>query len=312
MRKAFVKALCEVAEKDPRVLLLTADLGYMALEPFAEKFPARYFNVGVSEQNMVGMATGLAEAGWRPFVYSIAPFAVLRAYEFIRNGPVYHHLPVRIVGMGGGLEYGNDGHSHYCLEDLAVMRAQRDIAIIAPADGAQTLTAMHATAHLNCPIYYRLGKNDLLEVPGLGGRFELGRVQTVHEGNDFLVLAVGSVASEAAQAVTDLAASGVHGTLGIVASVEPAPLADLCGMLSRFRTVHTLEAHYPSGGLGSLVAEVIAENGLDCRLVRHAVFMRPDGLTGGQPYLYERFGISSAALTRSIRERMAAPAKGDD
>ena len=119
MRAAFAKTLTELAGRDPRILLLTGDLGYMALEPFSEKYPDRFFNVGVAEQNMVGLATGLAEAGFIPFVYSIVPFAVLRPYEFIRNGPIQHQLPVRIVGVGGGMDYGNNGLSHYGLEDVA-------------------------------------------------------------------------------------------------------------------------------------------------------------------------------------------------
>src|ERR687884_1315702 len=105
MRKAFVQALVELAAQDSRILLLTGDLGYMALEPFAERFPGRFFNVGVAEQNLVGLATGLAEAGFVPFLYSIAPFASLRPYEFLRNGPVLHRLPVRVVGVGGGFDY---------------------------------------------------------------------------------------------------------------------------------------------------------------------------------------------------------------
>src|SRR5256712_11111775 len=127
MRRAFVNTLVELAERDPRILLLTGDLGYVALEPFAERFPDRFFNVGVAEQNMVGLATGLAEAGFTPFVYSIATFASMRPYEFIRNGPVLHELPVRIVGMGGGLDYGPNGMTHYALEDVALMRAQPEL-----------------------------------------------------------------------------------------------------------------------------------------------------------------------------------------
>src|SRR6516165_4613432 len=124
MRGSFVQTLTELAARDPRILLLTGDLGYMALEPFADKYPQRFFNVGVAEQNMVGLATGLAEAGFIPFVYSIVPFAALRPYEFIRNGPIQHQLPVRIVGVGAGREYGSNGLSHYGLEDIAVMRTQ--------------------------------------------------------------------------------------------------------------------------------------------------------------------------------------------
>ncbi|HMV46813.1 MAG TPA: 1-deoxy-D-xylulose-5-phosphate synthase, partial [Blastocatellia bacterium] len=145
MRAAFTETIVELAERDPRILLLTGDLGYCALEPFAEKFPDRFFNCGVAEQNMVGVATGLAEAGYIPFVYSIATFASLRTYEFIRNGPILHHLPVRIVGVGGGFEYGTAGPTHYGLEDAGVMRLQPGLTVISPADHQQTRTAMLAT-----------------------------------------------------------------------------------------------------------------------------------------------------------------------
>ena len=122
MRGAFVRTLMDLAEQDPRVVLMTADLGYALMEPFAEKFPSRFINVGVAEQNMIGLSTGMAEAGFIPFVYSIAPFAALRPYEFIRNGPILHQLPMRIVGVGGGFEYGNAGVTHHALEDVGVMR----------------------------------------------------------------------------------------------------------------------------------------------------------------------------------------------
>ena len=137
MRGTFITGLVDLAAADERIVLLTGDLGYTVIEPFADRFPERFFNVGVAEQNMIGVATGLAEAGFIPFAYSIATFASLRAYEFIRNGPVAHHLPVRIVGVGGGFEYGSAGFTHHALEDLAVMRVLPEMTVIAPADARQ-------------------------------------------------------------------------------------------------------------------------------------------------------------------------------
>src|SRR5499426_12070 len=167
MRKAFTRTLVELAEADSRIMLLTGDLGYLALEPFIERFPGRFLNAGVAEQNMVGVATGLAEAGFLPFVYSIVTFATLRPYEFIRNGPVLHRLPVRIVGVGGGFEYGPQGTTHHGLEDVAVMRVQPGMTVIAPADHEQLATALRATWNLPGPVYYRIGKDDKTIVSGL-------------------------------------------------------------------------------------------------------------------------------------------------
>jgi transketolase len=302
MRKAFVETLTELAARDPRILLLTADLGYMALEPFAEAYPGRFFNVGVAEQNMVGLATGLAEAGFIPFVYSINPFAVLRPYEFIRNGPIQHRLPVRIVGVGGGLEYGTNGLSHYGLEDVAVMRAQPGMTVIAPADARQTRRAVAASWSLPGPIFYRLGKDDKATVPGLEGRFELGKVQRLREGSDLLMIAMGSVATEAAAAAEALAARGVSCSLVIVAHVSPAPVDELGELLARHRIAVTVEAHYRVGGVGSLVAEVIAERGLGCRLVRCGIASLKDGITGSQRYLQDLYGLSAAKLVETAME----------
>ena len=128
MRPTFIRTLAEIAGRDDRVMLLTAELGHTVLEEFAARFPKRFFSVGVAEQNMLGLATGLAEAGFIPFVYSIATFATLRPYEFIRNGPILHQLPVRIVGVGGGFEYGTAGATHYAVEDVGILRLQPGIA----------------------------------------------------------------------------------------------------------------------------------------------------------------------------------------
>jgi len=299
MRTAFVKTITALAEDDPRIVLMTGDLGFMALEPFIEKFPERFFNVGVAEQNMVGLATGLAEAGYRPYVYSIVTFATLRAYEFIRNGPVLHHLPVRIIGIGGGVEYGHAGPTHHGLEDVAVMRVQPGLAVIAPADALQTQTAFQVTKDLPGPIYYRLGKNDKLVIPGLEGRFELERLQVIREGSDLLFIAMGAITSEVAAAAELLASQGVSCTVAVVASVSPAPVSDLVALLSQFPQAITVEAHYLTGGLGSLVAEVIADHGLRCRLVRTGIRQMSDSDNGSQQYIEKINQISAEGLVQT-------------
>jgi transketolase len=306
MRGAFTRTLLELAEQDPRILLLTGDLGYTVLEPFAERCPDRFFNVGVAEQNMVGLATGLAEAGLIPFCYSIATFISLRAYEFIRNGPILQRLPVRIVGVGGGFEYGTAGATHHALEDVGVMRLQPGLTVIAPADYEQTRTAVLATWARPGPIYYRLGKDDKTTVPGLGGRFELGRAQLIRDGTDLMIITMGSVASEAASAAAALADQGISCTVGVVASVNPAPVDDLAALLARFPLVLTVEAHYVTGAVGSLVSEVVAERGLGCRVVRCGVRVTPDGLSGSQGYLHQMHGLSSNAIVRTALHHLQA------
>jgi transketolase len=299
MRKAFITAIIELAQQDQRIMLITGDLGFMLLEPFVGKFPERFINIGVAEQNMIGIATGLAEAGMIPYVYSITPFAVLRPYEFIRNGPIYHQLPVRIVGTGGGFEYSHDGISHFGIEDIGVLRVQPGISIFAPADYQQASTIIKRTWNIAGPIYYRLGKDEKTVIPGLEGEFEIGQSQLIGSGQDLLIIALGSIASEAALAVETLALQGISCTLMVVSSVNPPPLGTLIQTLPRFRQVMTVEAHYINGGLGSLISEVVAEGNFGCRVVRCGIKTMPDGHTGSQKYLYEHFGISREALVRT-------------
>jgi transketolase len=300
MRGAFIRALTELAAHDPRVLLLTGDLGYTVIEPFAERFPTRFFNVGVAEQNMIGLATGLAEAGFTPFTYSIATFATLRPYEFIRNGPVLQQLPVRIVGVGGGLEYGSAGPTHHAVEDVGLMRLQAGLTVVCPADHRQAVTALSVTRDLAGPVYYRLGKDDRTTVPGLEGRFELARVEQVRGGSDLAIVAMGSVASEAAIAAERLAELGIQSALLVVAGLYPSPADHLAELLAPFPIALTVEAHSTIGGVGSLVAEVIAERRLNCRLVRRGISTILDGVSGGEPYLLDEHGLSSDALVATV------------
>ncbi len=304
MRRSFVHTLIELADRDPRVVLLTGDLGFMVFEPFIERFPDRFFNVGVAEQNMVGVATGLADAGFVPFVYSIATFASMRAYEFIRNGPLLHQLPVRVVGVGGGFEYGTAGPSHHGIEDVAVMRALPGMTVIAPADHAQAVAAIRACWDLPGPVYLRLGKDDHVLVPNLDGRFRLGRAEVVRHGGDVAMVAMGAVSAEVAVSAADLSENGIEATVVVVASVSPPPVEDLVRILDGFATVITVEGHSVVGGLGSLVSEVVAERGLGCRVIRRGVRCFGDGRGGGHAYLDNRHGLSRRALVRTAREAL--------
>ena len=293
MRRSFSSTLAEIAATDDRIVLLTGDLGYMALEPFAETFPDRFVNVGVAEQNMVAMATGLAEAGFIPYCYSIGTFASLRAYEMIRNGPIAQRLPVRIVGVGGGFEYGHNGVSHYPIEDVGLMRIQPGIAVITPADHRQARAAVLSTWDLPGPVYYRLGKDDHTVVEGLEGRFALGKVEVVRTGSEVVLLAMGAAALDAVDAATRLEADGIAASVAVVGALNPAPIDDLRAILSRHSLAVSVEAHYVNGALGSLAAEVIAEAGLNCRLVRCGVEQTPDGRSGSQTYLHALHGIGA-------------------
>jgi len=303
VRNAFVEALTELAERDPRVVLLTGDLGFTVLEPFAERFPDRFYNVGVAEQNMIGVATGLAEAGLIPFAYSIATFASMRGYEFIRNGPVLHELPVRIVGVGGGLDYGHNGATHYALEDIGVLRLQPDLAVIVPADRDHARNALAQTYEHPGPVYYRVAKGGA-PIVGLDGRFELGRLEVLRAGRDVALIAVGPIVGEAISAAEQLASNGIDAGVSLVSSFNPAPEDELAELLSGVDLAVTVESHYATGGLGTVVAEVIAGGGLATRLLRCGIRGLPRGLTGSQAFLEDQHGISAARIVETAKAAM--------
>lgn len=311
MRQAFIKTLIGLAERDPRIMLLTADMGYLIVETFAERFPTRFVNVGVAEQNMIGVATGLAEAGFIPFVYSIAPFAVLRPFEFIRNGPVYHDLPVRIIGVGQGVEYGLNGHTHFGLEDVGVLRTQPGLTIIAPADDAQAVNALQKTWDAPKPVYYRLSKESS-NLPALNGRFELAQAQQIRPGADALIISSGAITGTALRAADLLETQGIRVGVLVIASIAPPPTADLVSALDAYSQVFTLEAHYVTGGVGSLVAEVIAEHGLNVRLTRLGFESIIHPPLGSAAYLEAANNLSPEQIALRISQTVNLPQRHRD
>ena len=296
MRSAFAPTLLDLAASDERIVLLTGDLGFAVLEPFAERFPDRFFNVGVAEQNMVGVATGLAEAGYTPYVYSIATFASMRGYEFVRNGPILHELPVRVVGVGGGMDYGHNGVTHYALEDAGIMRVQPGIAVVAPGRSASRRaprcrrsrrcpapsTCASARSRPPCPVSTAASRS--------GAPSGSARAATSRSSRSAGWPRPPSRPPRCSRA------DGIDASVLVVSSLNPAPTEDLAEALADVPLALSAEAHYVNGALGSLVAETIAERGLGCRLVRAGLRATPIGATGSRPHLYERHGLSPAQL----------------
>jgi len=306
LRRAFIQSLCRLAARDPRIVLLTGDLGFLALEPFRQQFPDRFLNAGVAEQNMIGLATGLAEGGFIPYTYSIATFASLRPLEFIRNGPVLHNLPVRMAGMGAGFEYGHAGASHYGTEDIAVLRTLPGLTVVIPADPAQTVTAMDRTSQLPGPVYYSLGKDDHAALPELGGRFELGRAQVIRRCGEIAIISMGAVSGEAIAAADELAGRGIEAAVAVVSNFNPDPSDDLAELLAGCSHAVTVEAQTVSGGLGACVATIIATEGLACRLRALAVRTPPDGTSGSPRERWRKHGLDCTSIVSTVLEMAGA------
>lgn len=226
MRQAFVEALCERAAADPNVWLLTGDLGYGVLDPFRHRFGHRFVNVGVAEQNMAGLAAGLAMTGKRVFAYSIATFATIRCLEQWRNDVAYHNLDVTVVGVGAGFAYGAHGFTHHAIDDLPAMSLLPGFSLLTPAD---PIEAAELTRQARGPSYLRLGKGDepalLSERP-----VEVGRPRLCRSGKDGTFLAIGSTAHACLEATHALAQEGLNVGMATLPSIRPLEVASLNGL----------------------------------------------------------------------------------
>ena len=296
MRDAFVDALIETAEADKRIWLLTGDLGFRVLETFAEKFSDRFVNAGVAEQNMIGVAAGIAMAGNIPYVYSLGNFPVMRCLEQIRNDVCYHDLPVRIVALGGGLTYGSLGYTHHSVEDLAVMTSMPGLQVIAPGDPFEARAATRALAAIPGPAYLRLGRAGETYVHSAPPEFIVGQAITVRDGMDCSIIATGAALAIAAAAADLMVEKGISVRLISMHTISPLDVSAI-QYAAATKTVVTVEEHGP-GGLASAVAEV---------LVGKEVCFRPMRLQAGaqmvtdtQSGLRARENLTPEAIVKNL------------
>ena len=286
-----MRRCANLAEKDERIWLLTGDLGYSVLERFVTRFPGRYVNMGVAEQNMTGVAAGLALEGKIVFTYSIANFPVMRCLEQIRNDVCYHGLNVKIVAVGGGLAYGAAGYSHHAVEDLAVMRAMPNMVVVAPGDPMEARLATQALVARSGPGYLRLGKGGEPSVHKAAFNFQLGKIITIREGHDATLISTGGLLDMVVRAAEQLAQQGVSAAVLSMPTLQPLDVDAVKKFAVQTRRIVTVEEH-GAGGLGSAVAEVLAGNNITCHLstvrLQHELF----AVMGSQAELRAAHGLS--------------------
>ena len=301
MRSKFNDTLLEIARKDDRIFMILADIGYGEIEPFAQAFPDRFFNVGVAEQNMVGIAAGLALSGKKVFVYSIANFPIFRCLEQIRNDVCYHHLDVTVVTVGGGFAYGQCGASHHGVQDIAVMRALPHMLVVAPADPVETALAVRAIHQEGGPSFLRLQRAGDPVVHAEKPDFTLGKAIKLRSGKDVTLIGTGGILPNVLQAADILAEKGISASVLSMHTIKPIDRETIIAEAQKTKAFVTIEEHSIIGGLGSAVAEVLAEVKADTPLFKrlgiddefcHAV--------GGQEYLREKTGLSPDGIAHSV------------
>jgi transketolase len=302
MRNEFVRTLTELAREDPRVVLITGDLGFGVLTDFAKQFPAQYVNAGVAEQNMTGLAAGMALDGKIVFTYSIANFPTLRPLEQIRNDACYHSANVKIVAVGGGFSYGGLGFSHHATEDLAIMRALPNITVVAPGDPVEVAGATRAVWKQPGTCYLRLGRGGEPRVHEGTIDFRIGRATELASGRDAAIVSTGGMLPNAAAARRLLQAAGLNVGLYSMHTLKPIDRTLLDELARSVPLIVTAEEHSTVGGLGGAVAEVLAT--LPAPRARLRMIGFDAGLSsivGDQDFLRGLYGMSPEAIANAVK-----------
>jgi len=292
MRNAFADELTKLGDSDPRLVLLSGDIGNRLFDKFRAAHPARFYNCGVAEQNMTGVAAGMAMTGMRPITYTIAPFVTTRCLEQIRTDICYHDLPVMVVAVGGGLSYAGLGPTHHACEDIAFLRAIPNMTVICPGDAWEVRAAMRAALQQDKPVYMRIGKRGEPKVhTDTPAEFAIGKALTVAEGSDVCLLSTGTMLPEAVEAAHLLAQDGVSAQVVSCHTVKPLDHDFLADAMLRFRLVATIEEHSLIGGFGAAVAEWMVD-------------------IGSMPRGFLRFGTPDAFFKRSGEQEYAREVLG--
>ena len=305
-RGAYGEELVKLAEEYPELVVLDADLSSATMtKAFSKAYPERFFNMGIAEADMMGFAAGLAACGKKPFANSFAMFSAGRAWEQVRNSIAYPHLNVKCVGSHGGLSVGEDGATHQCVEDLALMSAIPGMVVVNPCDGPEMRRAVKALLDYDGPAYLRLGRMAVEsvtdETPGY--EFTLGKAAMLRDGADVTLAATGLMVQRALAAAEMLAAKGVSARVLDIHTIKPLDTEAVLAAARETGCIVTSEEHSVIGGLGSAVASVCAEN-CPVPVVRHGV-MDEFGRSGKALEVLEAYGLTAEVMVEKAMQALA-------
>ncbi|MBU2562393.1 MAG: 1-deoxy-D-xylulose-5-phosphate synthase [Nanoarchaeota archaeon] len=302
MRTSFIKKVEEMAREDSNLYFLTGDLGFSVVENFQKEFPERFFNVGVAEQTLAGVAAGLALSGKTIFIYSIASFAVMRCFEQIRNDIAYHNLKVRIVGVGSGFSYSAYGVTHHSLSDVAIMRCLPNMTIIAPGDPIEVEKTMEKSKFWNGPIYFRLAKKGEPRLHPESINIEIGKGIVLKKGEDVALISSGNTLELTKEVSDFLEEKGISTQVISMHTIKPLDKDLILETISKIKNIFTIEEHNIIGGLGSAVAEVISESQLNKEIFfkRFGVEDKFCTIAGDHNYIRNSFNMSKEKISSFI------------
>tara|TARA_B100001750_G_C15516744_1_gene607839 strand:+ start:3333 stop:4286 length:954 start_codon:yes stop_codon:yes gene_type:complete len=302
MRDIFVSALSKLAKKDKDIVFLTGDLGFGSFDQFELDFPDQYFNVGISEQNMIGLATGLSLSGKKVITYSIGNFATLRCLEQIRNDACYHDTNITIVSNGGGFSYGALGMSHHTTEDIAILRSIPRMKVVVPSTEMEVKEATKSLVTEHGVSYLRLDKSVSNEINDKSS-FQLGKARRHIEGNDLTLICTGSILSEALMANDTLKEEGISLRIVGMHTIKPIDKDEIISAANETGGIISIEEHNETGGLGGAIAEVCMENNvLPKRFSKIALNDIFSSIVGSQEYLRKKYSMDSDAIICRVKD----------
>lgn len=306
MRNAFADELTKLGNEDPRLVMLSGDIGNRLFDKFRAAHPDRFINCGVAEQNMTGLAAGLAMSGLRPVTYTITPFVTTRCLEQIRTDAAYHDVPVTIVSVGAGLAYAGLGPTHHACEDISFLRSIPNMVVIAPADAWEVRAALRAVMKQDRPAYIRMGKKGEPVIhSGMPENFRIGKAITIKQGDDVCLLSTGNMLPEALEAQHVLAEKGISAEVVSFHTVKPLDNERLADAFSRYRLVATIEEHSLIGGFGSAVSEWVIDGGIAPK--KFIRFGTPDAFfkkSGEQEFAREQLGLTGHQIAARILQSL--------
>lgn len=301
MRTAYLESLYEIASEDKNVFALISDNGAIVYDKYRADLGGQYYNLGISEANMLGVAAGMANCGKIPFAYTIGAFLAYRAYEFIRNDICLQNMNVKIVGTGAGMVYSALGPTHHSTEDMGGLRSLPNLTIITPASPMEVRKATFAAYKHDGPVYLRLGTNKEPEIYTDDYEFEIGKVVTLREGNDVTIIGTGNILVDVLEAAKELEKEGISVRVLNAHTLTPFDVEGVCKALKETKAIVTVEDHAMIGGLGSAVAEVIAESGMSTKFKRIGLNNHFSKGYGTYAEVKESNGIGKADIISGVR-----------
>lgn len=307
MRDTFVKTLIEEAKKDKNIELVTGDLGFGVLKPYFEQLPNQFTNAGIAEQNMTGVAAGMALCGKTVFTYSIGNFPTLRCIEQIRNDCAYPHANVKIVCVGGGFVYGSLGMSHQATEDIAILRALPEVTVVCPGDLVEAAEATKAIAHTPGTVYLRLGRGGEKRVHNKIDNFQIGKAIKIREAKadcnkKVALFSTGAILDEVTEAAGILEKEGIGVEEYSFHTVKPIDKDVILDCANRYDYIVTVEEHNVIGGFASAVSEVITDSYENVRLIKIGLNDEYCSKVGNQKYLRAQYGMTAQDIVKKVKE----------